>query len=121
MNYIEKVFKQYPFIYFIGGRYYAFGTGVCSECDTDSILLEKRYIDFEDSIGQDLTTEDAWGIFHKLIVEAEYMKDKNEICVYPEKELLKFHFGENEMNELNEQVERYIDYWKKYKFDKYLH
>ena len=31
-DYIEKLFKQYPFIYKIGDRFFAFGTGVCSEC-----------------------------------------------------------------------------------------
>lgn len=25
MDYIDKLFKQHPFIYYIGGKYYAFG------------------------------------------------------------------------------------------------
>ena len=121
MDYIEKLFKQYPFIYCIGEKYYAFGTGVCSECDMRSILLESRYRTFEESVNQNLTTEEAWKIFHKLIVEAECVKDEKGFCVEPQKEVLNFHFEEKEMNELEKQVERYVDYWKKYSFNTFLH
>ena len=121
MDYIEKLFKQYPFIYFIGGKYYAFGTGVCSKCDMKSVMLERRYKTFEESINKNLTTDEAWGIFHKLIVEADGVRDDNGLCTNPEKEILKFNFGETEMNELKMQVERYIDFWQKYSFHTYLH
>ena len=121
MDYIEKLFKQYPFIYCIGGKYYALGTGVCSECDMRSVLLESRYRKFEESIDQNLKTEDAWKIFHKLISEADYVKDENGVCCDPQKEILKFEFSEKEMNELKAQVERYVAYWRKYSFNTFLH
>ena len=50
MDNIDKIFGQHPFIYHINGKYYAFGAGVCAECDGNSALLERRYKDFEDSL-----------------------------------------------------------------------
>lgn len=120
MDYIEKLFKQHPFIYCINEKYYAFGTGVCSECDIGSVLLNSRYRRFEESIGKNLTTEEAWKVFYKLIFEAECVKDKKGICFDAKKEISKFHFSEAEMQELKLQVERYIDYWKKYSFNNFL-
>lgn len=90
MDYIEKLFKQYPFIYFIGGKYYAFGSYVCSECDMRSVTLESRYKEFEDSIKEELTQKEAWKIFHKLIFKAECVRDEHGFCSEPQKELLKF-------------------------------
>lgn len=121
MDYIEKVFKQYPFIYCIGGKYYAFGTGVCSECDMSSVLLESRYKAFEESVSETLTVEEAWRIFHKVMTEAIGVKDDKGICLEPKKEILNFKFGEKEMAELEAQVERYASYWMKYSFNTYLH
>lgn len=46
MNFVEKLFKQYPFIYYIGGTYYAMGSYVCAECDARSVTLECRYREF---------------------------------------------------------------------------
>lgn len=121
MDHIEKLFKQHPFVYCISGKYYAFGTGVCAECDMRSVMLQSRYRAFEESVNEDLTTEDAWKIFHKLVFQAECVRDEKGICFEPQKEILNFHFEENEMEELKRQVERYIAYWKKYSFNNYLH
>lgn len=121
MDYLDKLFKQYPFIYCVGGEYYAFGTGVCSKCDKRRELLESRYGQFEESINQNLETKDAWKIFYKLIAVAECIKNEKGICYDPQKEILKFQFGEKEMNELKTQVERYVSYWKKYSFNTFLH
>ena len=121
MDYIEKLFKQHPFIYLIGGKYYAFGSYVCSECDMRSVTLESRYKEYEDSINENLSTKEAWSIFHRLIFKAECVRDENGYCNEPQKEILKFKFSDDEMNELKTQVERYIAYWKKYSFNTYLH
>lgn len=121
MNCIEKLFKKYPFIYFLNDKYYAFGTRVCAECGTDSLLLPSKYRKFEESISERLTTKEAWKIFHALMCEADYVKDKKGICLHPEEEFLKYHFGEEEMNELKRQIERYEGYWKKYEFNTFLH
>ena len=114
MNYIEKLFKQYPFIYHIGERYYAFGSGVCTECGTSSLSLERSYKTFEENLNLNLTQKEAWNVFHKLVFEAENVREKCGFCDKPQTEILKFSFDEKEMNELKSQIERYIDYWQKY-------
>lgn len=115
MNFVEKVFKQHPFIYCIGGKYYAFGTGVCSECDMKSVLLESRYRKFVDSIDIDLKDCEAWEIFRKVSFEAKCVMDDGNVCTNPEAEIVKFGFSENEMNELKKQVDRYVDYFTKHR------
>lgn len=87
MDYINKLFGQYPFIYYINGKYYAFGTNVCTECNGKSLLLESKYKAFEESIKNDVTDEEAWIIFHKLSSEAS---DKKVILLHkphPEDEM----------------------------------
>lgn len=121
MNFIEKLFNQYPFIYFVDGKYYAFGDGVCSLCDCKSVLLESRYRNFEASINMDLTVEEAWRIFHKLVSEAEFVKNEKGFCVHTKKEFLNMSFSDKQLLEIETQVDRYITYWKKYKFSQYLH
>ena len=36
MDYINKLFGQYPFIYYINGKYYAFGTDVCTNATEEA-------------------------------------------------------------------------------------
>lgn len=80
MDYIDKLFKQHPFIYYIGGKYYAFGVNTCTECNGKSVLLESRYKKFEESLKDDLSDEEAWRIFHKLSCEASSTEERT--CVY---------------------------------------
>lgn len=86
MDFIEKLFNQHSFIYCIGEKYYAFSTGVCAECDKRSITLESRYREYVNGLGEELTQREEW----------------------------KIQFNNDEMNELKMQVDRYLEYWKKY-------
>lgn len=110
MNYIDKLFKQYPFIYCIGGEYYAFGTITCAKCGTSSVLLEKRYRAYEESINQDMENKEAWTIFHALMAEAQRVKIIKGECIKPQEEILKFNFNEEQMEELKSQMKRYTKY-----------
>ncbi len=121
MDFIEKLFKQHPFIYRIGGKYYALGSYVCAECDMRSVTLESRYKEYEDSINENLSTQEAWKIFHRLMFRAENVRDETGYCSEPQKEILKFQFTNEEMSELKSQVERYVTYWKKYSFSAFFH
>lgn len=112
MDYIDKLFKQHPFIYYIGGKYYAFGVNTCTECNGKSVLLESRYKKFEESLKDDLSDEEAWRIFHKLSCEASSTEERT--CVMEKEEFTKFSFGEEDMKELKKQIERYINYWQKH-------
>lgn len=117
MDYIEKLFKQHPFIYRISNKYYAFGAYVCYECDMCDITMEMRYEEYEESINKNLTTKEAWRIFYRLIFRAKCVREEKGYCDNPQKEILKFKFNDDEMNELKSQVENYIAYWKKYSFN----
>lgn len=109
MDYIDKLFKQHPFIYRINEKYYAFGVNVCVECDGRSGLLESRYKNFEESLKNDVTDEEAWRIFHKLSSEASGAETKSNVHV--KEEFAKFNFSEDDIKELTKQIERYRSYW----------
>lgn len=109
MDYINKLFGQYPFIYYINGKYYAFGVNVCVECDDNSAFLESRYKAFEESVKNDITDEEAWRIFHKLSCEASGAETKS--FVHTNEEFAKFNFSEDDLKELTKQIERYRKYW----------
>ena len=119
MEFIDKLFKQYPFIYFIGGRYYAFGTGVCVKCDSRIIDMDHAYKVFENSIDRELTPDEACKIFRHLVNMADFFKEEIGVCFNPKEEIINFHFDEDELEELKKQVERYVDYWKKYSLNEY--
>lgn len=109
MDYIDKLFKQHPFIYRINEKYYAFGVNVCVECDGRSGLLESRYKNFEESLKNDVTDEEAWRIFHKLSSEASGAETKSN--VHAKEEFVKFNFSEDDIKELTKQIKRYRSYW----------
>lgn len=109
MDYIDKLFKQHPFIYRINEKYYAFGVNVRVECGGRSGLLESRYKNFEESLKNDVTDEEAWRIFHKLSSEASGAETKSN--VHAKEEFAKFNFSEDDIKELTKQIERYRSYW----------
>ena len=59
INYLEKLFHQHPLIYCIGGEYYAFGSGICAKCDTDSGFLESIYTSFIENKEKNMSQKDA--------------------------------------------------------------
>lgn len=120
MKIIEEVFKKYPFIYYISGKYYAFGTGVCAECNSGSCSLESHYKRYINNYNEDLTQEQAFRIWHSVVGEAECVKHEQGICLKPEEEIVKFVFSNEEIKELEEQVEAYINFWKKYNLKEYI-
>lgn len=42
MNYIKKLFKQYPFLYCINNQYYIFGTGICKKVEDKDYFDSKK-------------------------------------------------------------------------------
>lgn len=87
-DYIEKLFKQYPFIYKIGDRFFAFGTGVCSEClKQDREGLKYRYKRYCDNVDVEMDRETAWKIFRKLNVIGEIIIQEEGPCYNPEEKI----------------------------------
>lgn len=109
MDYINELFGQHPFIYYINGKYYAFGTNVCTECNGKSLLLESRYKAYEESFKSKVTNEDALTIFRKLSLEASGAETKS--IVHAKEEFTKLNFSEDDIKELEKQIERYRNYW----------
>ena len=101
MDNIDKIFGQHPFIYHINGKYYAFGAGVCAECDGNSALLERRY-------------KDSWEIFHKLSAEASFAGKKSEERIRTKECFDKMNFSEEDKTNLKKQIDRYRKYWKEH-------
>lgn len=118
MDYIDELFKQYPFIYYIDGKYYAFGVNTCAECDGRSKLLESRYRHFEESFENDVTDQEAWRIFNKLSCEASGA-DRRDL-VREKEEFARFNFGEDAMKDLKKQIDRYRNYWKEHRLSQLI-
>lgn len=130
--FIEKVFKQHPFVYKIGGNYYIFGTGVCRKCEDDIDALKREYDLFEENVEVELTRQEASRIFKKVIgiaeirMDAEDKKDKERGKKIPRifrdlfETLMSFGFNEGEMTELEKQIERYVAFWQKYDLEDYI-
>ncbi|MEE0140472.1 MAG: hypothetical protein U0I41_01955 [Coprococcus sp.] len=112
MDYIDKLFNQHPFIYYIKGKYYAFGVNVCAECGGNSVFLESRYKAYEESIKNDVTDKEAWKIFCKLSLEASGAETKS--IVHTKEEFAKLNFSEDDIKELAKQIERYRNYWREH-------
>lgn len=74
MNYVDKLFKQHPFVYCINNRYYAFGFGVCSKLDDNNSFLRNKYSLYIDSLKEEITDFEAWKIFLKVMNEANLKK-----------------------------------------------
>ena len=79
MNYIEKLFKQYPFLYCINNQYYIFGTGICKKVeDKDYFDSKKIYEYFKENLNEDLDQKEASLIFdikfEKLNINDEEIK-----------------------------------------------
>lgn len=112
MDYIEKLFRQQPFIYKINGKFYAFGNRVCSECDDRSVLLEARYNTFVQNSNKELESLEAWKIFHAVMFEAEIIRNRNMThdCL---EEFMRIGFNGENIKELEQQIDKYIDFFQR--------
>jgi hypothetical protein len=119
MNYIEKLFKQHPFIYKIDGKYYAFGNNVCSECDYRSASLETKYNTYVQNSDKELESLEAWKIFHGVMFEAQIIRDKNMTydCL---EEFARIGLNEQNIKELEQQIDRYIYFFRRNNLVQYV-
>lgn len=115
MDYMDKLFAQYPFIYKISGKYYAFGNRVCAECKKDIPTLELRYDKYCKSFNEPVSQYEANDIFRKLKFAAEFVGNDEIPSENPKDEIKKFGFNDSEMKELKKQIDKYIEFWHKYR------
>lgn len=117
MNYIEKVFKQYPFLYFINNSYYVFGTGSCYKANEKLYGIQNRHYLYLNNLNEELSQEEARKIFKKVVGASKSIRDKIGIETNPLKKFNDFHFNEEEIKELEKQCKQYIDFFRKYHLD----
>ena len=116
MNYIEKLFKQHPFIYYINGKYYAFGVNACAECSYDAISLKNRYDAYLKVLEDGLMTDVAWDVFEGRKLEAKFIADHDNNS----KKFEDFKFNQEEMKILEKQIEDYVKFFSKNNLHKYI-
>ena len=119
MDYIEKLFKQFPFVYRINDEYYAFGTGMCVKLDNSSVLLKSRFNRYITSLTEDIPDSEAWNVFHALMSEANWVKDNLGYQGNEKKKFDKLSFNDSEINDLELQIQLYIDFYKKHNLKRY--
>ena len=115
MDYMDKLFAQHPFIYKISGKYYAFGNRVCAECKKDIPTLELRYDKYCKSFNEPVSQYEANDIFRKLKFAAEFVGNDEIPSENSKDEIKKFGFNDSEMKELKKQIDKYIEFWNKYR------
>lgn len=119
MDFIEKLFKKIPFIYYVNGDYYALGSLTCKRCGEKYVTLPVHYKRFIDNLDEELTQLEAWKLFHKVEMDADFVREMEGKCIKPEEEFLKFEFSEEEVKEIDAQLERWVDFFKKYNLKEY--
>ncbi len=114
MGFVENVFNHHPFVYFIDGKYYAFGNGVCAEFDNGSVLLESRYRKYLSALIENVDNDTAWSIFHKLVFEAEALRNQKGIEFNTTEAFQKLNLGSVQLKELEKQRKQYVNFYQKY-------
>ena len=121
MNYIEKLFKQKPFVYKIQDEYYAFGTGVCSKIPYGKyITLESRFQNYLDLCDGNGSREEAYDAFLWLASVAETERDANTAGAHPIASFNRMPIEPEEITDLNQQIDQYIKYIHDYKLSEYV-
>ena len=77
--------------------------------------MELRYNRYCKAFNESVSQHEANDIFKKLKFIAEFVRDKAGECEKPKEEIKEFNFNDLEMKELKNQVEKYAEFWKKYK------
>ena len=105
---LKKLFGKYPLIYSAGGKYYAFGFGVCS------VVENKTYIDRYERCMKNMTlSESAEDIARYIeyinrmarkIQEASGIEPLLDVCI---ETFENFGFTEDELREIEQQVNNY--------------
>ena len=114
---LEKLFKIHPFVFYIGGEYFVFGSGVCMECNNKSeyhVTLPLKYQKYIEAIDDDsVTNSQAWEIFYKLNNVANKVKDDAEHTNLKE-QFEKYSFDEDELKEIQQQLEQFVCFFNKH-------
>ncbi len=111
MDYLKNLSNQHEFIYFIGGKYYVLGWRACVECDYDKNNIEYAYSQYCENVCEDISDEFAYKLFYRLNTRAITICEQQGRCNDIEQEIKKYNFDECEMKELQEQMDKYLNFF----------
>lgn len=120
MNYIEKIFKQYPFIYSVNDQFYIMGSYICQKIDEKyrkDILIIYNY--YKSNRDLELTQKEASKIFRKVVNISNIVRIEVGMKMYPNDEFKKYNFSEEEIKEFEKQCKEYIAFFRKYHLEDY--
>jgi hypothetical protein len=112
---LEELFKKRPFIYYIGGDYYAFGSGVCAKCNNNGKrypTLPGKYENYVTVKDKDISQKEAWEIYHKLWFVADAVKD-DENNYNLKEQFENLQFTEKEKEEVERQLSELVDFFRR--------
>lgn len=119
MGFAENVFAHHPFIYYVDGKYYAFGSGVCAEVDNGSVLLELKYKEYLSAQIKNVDNVTAWRIFHRLVSEAVNFRNQKGIDINTAEKFHKLKFSSTQLIALEKQRMQYVDFYQKHNLIEY--
>lgn len=114
MDYIEKLFNQYPFVYVVDNCYYGFGNQVCLRFDTMNQSKAKFYkMEFDEAVK--IKNADQIRQYFKVIKSfvssyAAIVKYNGTPCTTFEQ----FQFSSEQRKQIENQVKQYIDIYQEY-------
>lgn len=126
MDYLDKLFKQYPFVYRINEQYYVFGVGVCIRCSSKNNGLISEYNSYVRATQQDNIQDiDAWNIFHAVLLSARLEIGKQDLNEHlnvtnMKKKIEKYGFTDDDLGELESQIKCYVDFVNKHDLSHWL-
>lgn len=103
--YIEKLFKQYPFIYETESNYFIFGQNVC--CIASEGRIPSLYNSYKESLNKD-NKDEMIKYFKKIKTYASYTASNNT-DVHPLNTFEQIKFPIEQIQKLVEQINIYID------------
>lgn len=118
---IEKLYQKHPFIYYIGGKYYAFGMHVCSEC-MRIVGLERDYDIYREELQSEVEEMEAWKIFNRMrfLASSHKQEENSNVKEWFDSEFEKMNFSEEEKSELDKQIKEMASFIQKNKLMRYL-
>lgn len=117
---IDELFGKRPFIYFISGEFYAFGTGVCARCNLNGtyVTLPTRYTTYIEAKRIKISDADAWNAYRRLVSVAEAVKNDVEHTQLTAK-FEKMGFTVEEKEEINIQLRDMVKFFKEHNLVEY--
>ena len=119
MKLTDELNKKNPFLYYVRGEYYAFGTGVCGKCQ-NSIRVQEAYRMYATGRNEKLTPQQAAETFKHVKNVAEETCSRVRSMEEFEENFSKMNFSEENLNEIEKQVDGYVAFWTKYELNHFF-